>query len=119
MSSWTLFDPACWAPRSDETPVEYWLSLSPAAPLFGLAWRFAPEVAAHEPVRPRAGVGNWASGLRMSERVEPAPCVAEPEPQPKPEPAAAPPEDLAHPPPAAPPRPQRPRAPRGTRPTRA
>ena len=28
-------------PKPTETPFEYWLSLSPAAPMFGLTWRFA------------------------------------------------------------------------------
>ena len=31
---------AALMPREDETPLEYWLSYSPVAPFFGVAWRF-------------------------------------------------------------------------------
>ena len=37
----TRFDPSLWLPRPGENLVDYWASLSPMAPFFGVAWRFA------------------------------------------------------------------------------
>ncbi|WP_316013956.1 hypothetical protein [Roseobacter sp. HKCCA0434] len=34
--------PQILAPRRGETVIDYWMSLSPAAPLFGIDWRFSP-----------------------------------------------------------------------------
>ena len=33
--------PTFLAPRDGETFIDYWMSLSPAAPLFGVEWRFS------------------------------------------------------------------------------
>ncbi|WP_118135141.1 hypothetical protein [Oceanicella sp. SM1341] len=38
-----IFEPGRWAPKTNESPFEYWASLSPAAPFFGVAWRFAAD----------------------------------------------------------------------------
>lgn len=35
-----IFEPGRWMPRRNENIYEYWMSLSPAAPLFGVPWRF-------------------------------------------------------------------------------
>lgn len=43
MTLMPFLEPARWAPKTDETPFQYWTSLSPAAPLFGVPWRFAGE----------------------------------------------------------------------------
>lgn len=56
-----VHDLARWLPRESESPLEYWISLSPAAPLFGIPWRFAPAAAA--PVSP--------------DRADPAPVAAD------------------------------------------
>ncbi|MEM9196236.1 MAG: hypothetical protein AAGD12_00145 [Pseudomonadota bacterium] len=36
-----ILAPWRWLPRTNETVFDYWLSLSPAAPYYGVAWRFA------------------------------------------------------------------------------
>ena len=33
--------PALFAPKKGETVLDYWMSMSPAAPIFGVDWRFA------------------------------------------------------------------------------
>lgn len=51
----TRFDASQWLPKPGESPLDYWASLSPMAPLFGVSWRFAEpeyieELEAPEPV---------------------------------------------------------------------
>ncbi|QDL93273.1 hypothetical protein FDP22_16680 [Paroceanicella profunda] len=53
-----LFEPGRWAPKKDESPLEYWTSLSPAAPFFGVAWRFAADPKAAGPAD--AGVAEMS-----------------------------------------------------------
>ncbi len=53
MQMMSMFEPGRWMPRKNESPMSYWISLSPAAPLFGVAWRFADAVPA-APVMPAA-----------------------------------------------------------------
>lgn len=57
------------APRKDESPVHYWISLWPAAPLFGVKWRFesvvpvAPFLNPAEVMARMAKVGGGAKAL--------------------------------------------------------
>ncbi|WP_233417106.1 helix-hairpin-helix domain-containing protein [Halovulum marinum] len=46
-------DPTRLFPRPGEGPIEYWTSLSPMAPLFGVPWRFA-DIATEGPAPRRA-----------------------------------------------------------------
>lgn len=34
--------PALLVPQKGETVIDYWMSMSPVAPVFGLEWRFSP-----------------------------------------------------------------------------
>jgi len=62
------FDIAKIYPQQDENLFEYWLSMSPVAPLFGVPWRFAelsvietdlaPQMAQVFPVIPTASVDD-------------------------------------------------------------
>ena len=51
------------APRRNETPIEYWIGLWPAAPLFGVAWRFEPLMPGLSFFRPGAIVAEMAAGV--------------------------------------------------------
>jgi predicted flap endonuclease-1-like 5' DNA nuclease len=39
-----FFEPERWVPKDNENPFEYWASLAPTAPLFGVRWRFADDL---------------------------------------------------------------------------
>jgi predicted flap endonuclease-1-like 5' DNA nuclease len=94
------FDPVRWMPRPEETPLDYWISLSPMAPVFGIAWRFGGIDIG--PDRPVPGIGDWAAGLaaRAPAPEEMAADVAEAEIV---APTVASPEAPSAPPPAPPP----------------
>ena len=69
--------PMILAPREGESFVDYWLSMSPAAPFFGVDWRFAPMVRQVMPdtsVAPAAvGAAMLTEGAIAGRSVEPAP----------------------------------------------
>ena len=48
MKPWTSFDPSTGAARD---AFEFWISLWPIAPLFGVEWRFGDTMAAFSPVQ--------------------------------------------------------------------
>lgn len=97
------FDPAHWYPKPDEGLFEYWASLTPMAPFFGVAWRFgdldltAPlkaDAPLPSPVRPDVEDAEIVEtpaldALRAVPETEPE-TVPEPEAKPEPEPEAAP-----------------------------
>ncbi len=51
------------APKRNETPVEYWISLWPVAPLFGVAWRFESLMPGATFFRPSAIASEMAAGV--------------------------------------------------------
>ena len=77
----TRLDASLWLPRPDESPLDYWVSLSPLAPIFGISWRFAEpdyprELETPEPAEPEAG--------RIDTDAEDAEIVAQAEGRPAP-----------------------------------
>lgn len=56
-----------FAPRENETVFEYWLSFSPAAPLFGVQWRFAETTRA------------WPTPFALAPGLAATPAAAQPE----------------------------------------
>lgn len=88
MNPFSFFEPERWAPRSGETAFEYWASLTPAAPLFGVPWRFAD---APRPVPATARTARPAPApVRMPETAPVAANPAPAEPPVEPEPVAEP-----------------------------
>ena len=86
------FDVTRWWPRSNEHPVEYWLSLFPTAPLFGMPWRFgaaepgfaeAPPVP--RPAPPREPAAKPKAKPAAKEDVEDAVVIKDAAPAPKPD----------------------------------
>ncbi|RMF33192.1 MAG: hypothetical protein D6754_17340 [Alphaproteobacteria bacterium] len=81
MNVLNFFDPDRWMPKQSETPLEYWLSLSPAAPLFGVEWRFedAQRRARRAPAHPRtdkaARVATPEAGKSEAAAVASAPAA--------------------------------------------
>lgn len=57
-----FFEPERWAPKVDENPFEYWASLTPTAPLFGVRWRFADDL-------PKATSSAVVESARAAEKV--------------------------------------------------
>jgi predicted flap endonuclease-1-like 5' DNA nuclease len=51
------------APKSNESPIEYWISLWPTAPFFGVAWRFEPLMPGAALFRPSAIAAEMAAGV--------------------------------------------------------
>lgn len=51
------------APKRNETPIEYWISLWPVAPFFGVAWRFEPLMPGPSFFRPGAIAAEMAAGV--------------------------------------------------------
>lgn len=67
--------PALLAPREGETILDYWASLSPAAPVFGVEWRFAPmfrEASQHMTAPAAAGAAVLTEGNLRDEEFEQA-----------------------------------------------
>ena len=50
----TSFDTSPWLPRRGENMLDYWVSLSPMAPFFGVSWRFASTEVLEKPERPES-----------------------------------------------------------------
>ena len=94
------FDLDQWMPRPDEGAFEYWLSLNPMAPFFGVPYRFG-RIQVHAPLKAR-GAAPKVSPIRpetadeavVVETPAPAPDAAEPKASVAPEPAAAVVDDL-------------------------
>ena len=51
------------AQRKDETPLQYWISLWPAAPLFGVPWRFEAMMPGAAFFRPSAVAAEMTAGV--------------------------------------------------------
>ncbi|MEO0913181.1 MAG: helix-hairpin-helix domain-containing protein [Pseudomonadota bacterium] len=64
------FDYAKLWPAPTETPFEYWLSLSPAAPFFGVPWRFA-DMAAEALEAPSKPVRRERAAAKPAEAATP------------------------------------------------
>jgi len=82
----TRFDPSMWLPRRDENMLDYWVSLSPMAPFFGVSWRFAEAEYPEElqspvpagPSRIDAGAedAEIVAGSAVASETAPAPTAA-------------------------------------------
>ena len=81
----TRFDTSLWLPRPGESLFDYWASLSPMAPFFGISWRFAEADTLDELGSPEPAVPS-----RIDAAAEDAEIVAEPAPVAVPTPVAAP-----------------------------
>ena len=93
----TRFDPVQWLPRPGEGIFEYWASLSPMAPMFGVNWRFGDiqlhppltvEAPMPSPIRADAQDAEIVETPVLDEIAAAAEAAAEPEPEIEPEPAA-------------------------------
>ncbi|NNU81309.1 hypothetical protein HMH01_12760 [Halovulum dunhuangense] len=95
------FDLNQWMPRRDEGLLEYWVSLSPMAPMFGVEWRFGgmqiQPPAKRRPERKSPIKADAAEAEVVMDTPQPAPAAAaavDPTPQPAAT-GAAQPDDLS------------------------
>lgn len=57
--------PSLFAPQKGETVIDYWVSMSPAAPIFGVEWRFSSLF--KEAMPKAAGTPAMASSVVLTE----------------------------------------------------